>query len=94
MIVTADSDRKILQDKEQAFVLWFEDVGMSDVALLGGKNASLGDRLAGYKSLYDPKYRAAFALECQAFKQVRDNMGLTNVVPMIPFCRTPTSRNG
>ncbi|NJK55764.1 MAG: phosphoenolpyruvate synthase [Pleurocapsa sp. SU_5_0] len=62
--------------------------------LLGGKqfepqeeNPMLGWR--GASRYYDPKYCAAFALECQAFKRVRDDMGLTNVVPMIPFCRTP-----
>ncbi|MGL6344496.1 MAG: putative PEP-binding protein, partial [Waterburya sp.] len=38
---------------------------------------------------YDPQYREAFGMECQAFRQVRDEMGLTNVMPMIPFCRTP-----
>ena len=62
--------------------------------LLGGKqfepkeeNPMLGWR--GASRYYDPKYREAFALECQAFKRVRDEMGLTNVIPMIPFCRTP-----
>ena len=62
--------------------------------LLGGKqfepteeNPMLGWR--GASRYYDPKYKAAFALECQAFKRVRDDMGLTNVIPMIPFCRTP-----
>ncbi|MEN9870883.1 MAG: hypothetical protein RLZZ171_1871 [Cyanobacteriota bacterium] len=62
--------------------------------LLGGKqfepqeeNPMLGWR--GASRYYDPQYRAAFALECQAFKRVRDDMGLTNVIPMIPFCRTP-----
>ena len=62
--------------------------------LLGGKqfesneeNPMLGWR--GASRYYDPQYREAFALECQAFKRVRDDMGLTNVIPMIPFCRTP-----
>ncbi len=62
--------------------------------LLGGKqfepkeeNPMLGWR--GASRYYDPKYCEAFALECQAFKRVRDDMGLTNVIPMIPFCRTP-----
>jgi pyruvate, water dikinase len=62
--------------------------------LLGGKqfepkeeNPMLGWR--GASRYYDPKYREAFALECRAFKRVRDDMGLTNVIPMIPFCRTP-----
>jgi pyruvate,water dikinase len=34
-----------------------------------------------------PAYAAGFALECQAMKRVRDEMGLTNVKLMIPFCR-------
>ncbi|HEY9612775.1 phosphoenolpyruvate synthase [Allocoleopsis sp.] len=62
--------------------------------LLGGKpfepkeeNPMLGWR--GASRYYDEKYRDAFALECQALKRVRDEMGLTNVIPMIPFCRTP-----
>jgi pyruvate,water dikinase len=62
--------------------------------LLGGQgfepkedNPMLGWR--GASRYCDPKYREAFALECQAIKRVRDEMGLTNVIPMIPFCRTP-----
>jgi pyruvate,water dikinase len=34
-------------------------------------------------------FRDAFALECQALRRVREEMGLTQVIPMIPFCRTP-----
>ncbi len=62
--------------------------------LLGGQqfepkeeNPMLGWR--GASRYYDEKYRDAFALECHALKRVRDDMGLTNVIPMIPFCRTP-----
>ncbi|MGF1541771.1 MAG: phosphoenolpyruvate synthase [Pleurocapsa sp.] len=62
--------------------------------LLGGKqfepaeeNPMIGWR--GASRYYDPLYREAFGMECQAFKRVRDEMGLTNVIPMIPFCRTP-----
>jgi len=62
--------------------------------LLGGRafepteeNPMIGWR--GASRYYDPKYREAYGLECQALKRVRDNMGLTNVIPMIPFCRTP-----
>ena len=42
----------------------------------------------GASRYYDPKYREGFALECQAVKKVRDEMGLRNLVVMIPFCRT------
>ncbi|HEY9703397.1 MAG TPA: phosphoenolpyruvate synthase, partial [Allocoleopsis sp.] len=43
----------------------------------------------GASRYYDERYREAFALECHALKRVRDEMGLVNVIPMIPFCRTP-----
>ncbi|PAX59672.1 phosphoenolpyruvate synthase [Brunnivagina elsteri] len=62
--------------------------------LLGGKqfepdeeNPMLGWR--GAARYYDENYREAFALECEAIKLVRNQMGLVNVIPMIPFCRTP-----
>ena len=42
----------------------------------------------GAARYYDPRYRDGFALECQAMRQVREEMGLTNVKLMIPFCRT------
>ena len=35
-----------------------------------------------------PDYVEGFALECAALKRVREEMGLTNIIPMIPFCRT------
>lgn len=61
--------------------------------LLGGKyfepeeeNPMIGFRGA---SRYDhERYRAGFRLECAAMKRVREDMGLTNVKLMIPFCRT------
>jgi pyruvate,water dikinase len=51
------------------------------------ENPMLGWR--GASRYYDPKFKVAFGLECAAMRQVRDEMGLTNVVPMVPFCRTP-----
>lgn len=51
------------------------------------ENPMLGWR--GASRYYDPKFKEAFGLECKAMKIVRENMGLTNVIPMIPFCRTP-----
>jgi pyruvate,water dikinase len=62
-------------------------------SLLGGKdyepvesNPMIGWR--GASRYYDPKYKAAFLLECAAFRKVREEMGLTNLTVMIPFCRT------
>ncbi|WP_018342902.1 phosphoenolpyruvate synthase [Cytophaga aurantiaca] len=61
--------------------------------LLGGKefepkeeNPMLGFR--GASRYYHKAYAEGFGLECKAMKIVRDEMGLTNVKLMIPFCRT------
>jgi len=61
--------------------------------LIGGKqfepaeeNPMLGFR--GASRYYAPSYREGFQLECEAMKVVRNEMGLTNVKLMIPFCRT------
>jgi pyruvate,water dikinase len=61
--------------------------------LIGGKeyepvesNPMIGWR--GANRYYTPKFVPAFDLECKAMKKVRDEMGLTNLKIMIPFCRT------
>jgi pyruvate,water dikinase len=61
--------------------------------LLGGRffeddedNPMIGFR--GASRYAHPKYREGFALECRALKRVREEMGLENVIVMIPFCRT------
>jgi pyruvate,water dikinase len=61
--------------------------------LLGGnhfepeeENPMIGWR--GASRYYSETYKAAFGLECRAIKKVREEMGLNNVVVMIPFCRT------
>jgi pyruvate,water dikinase len=51
------------------------------------ENPMLGFR--GAARYASDRYRAGFALECRALKRVRDEIGLANVVVMIPFCRTP-----
>jgi pyruvate, water dikinase len=43
----------------------------------------------GASRYYDPKFKPAFGLECVALKKARNEMGLTNIKPMVPFCRTP-----
>jgi len=62
-------------------------------ALLGGKafepkeeNPMLGFR--GASRYYSEAYADGFALECRAIRRVREEIGLENVVVMIPFCRT------
>lgn len=51
------------------------------------ENPMLGFR--GASRYHHPLYKKGFRLECLAMKRVRDEMGLTNVKLMIPFCRTP-----
>jgi len=43
----------------------------------------------GASRYYDERFLPAFELECIALKKARDDMGLTNIKVMIPFCRTP-----
>ncbi|KAK4198912.1 hypothetical protein QBC40DRAFT_330220 [Triangularia verruculosa] len=50
------------------------------------ENPMLGFR--GASRYYSPRYREGFALECRAIKQLREVMGFTNAVVMVPFCRT------
>jgi pyruvate,water dikinase len=61
--------------------------------LIGGRayepleeNPMIGFR--GASRYYHPRYQAGFALECLAVKKVREEMGLTNLKLMVPFCRT------
>ncbi|PYH95693.1 phosphoenolpyruvate synthase [Aspergillus ellipticus CBS 707.79] len=61
--------------------------------LIGGEafepheeNPMIGFR--GASRYYSPRYREGFALECRAIKRLRETMGFTNAIVMIPFCRT------
>ena len=62
-------------------------------SLVGGRyfemeenNPMIGFR--GASRYFDERYREGFALECRAMKKVRDEMGLKNLILMVPFCRT------
>lgn len=61
--------------------------------LLGGylyepeeENPMIGWR--GTSRYYDEKFKTAFGFECEAMHKVRTELGLDNVIPMVPFCRT------
>jgi pyruvate,water dikinase len=61
--------------------------------LLGGdkyepheENPMIGWR--GCSRYYSEQFKQAFGLECLAIKKVREEMGLKNVIVMLPFCRT------
>jgi len=75
-------------------IIRFSDFKTNEYAnLIGGaifepaeNNPMIGWR--GASRYYSEAYREAFELECQAFKKVRDGMGITNIKAMIPFCRS------
>jgi pyruvate,water dikinase len=52
----------------------------------GGRKPDAGLPRRG--ALHQPEFAEAFAMECEALKRVRDEMGLTNVQVMVPFVRT------
>lgn len=74
-------------------IIRFSDFKTNEYAnLIGGaqfepleNNPMIGWR--GASRYYSKEYREAFDLECKAIKKVRDDMGITNVKAMIPFCR-------
>lgn len=76
-------------------VVRFSDFKTNEYAtLLGGEeyepkeeNPMLGWRGASRYS--HPDFEEAFRLECKAIKKIREVFGIKNIVPMIPFCRTP-----
>jgi len=75
-------------------IVRFSDFKSNEYAnLIGGKlfepsenNPMIGWR--GASRYYSDEFKAAFALECAALKRVRNEMGITNVKAMVPFCRT------
>lgn len=77
-------------------IIRFSDFKSNEYAnLIGGKqfepienNPMIGWR--GASRYYSDAYRKAFELECRAIKRVRDEMGLTNIKAMVPFCRDLT----
>lgn len=74
-------------------IVRFSDFKTNEYAnLIGGtqfepieNNPMIGWR--GASRYYSENYKEAFKLECKAFMKVRDEMGLTNVKAMVPFCR-------
>ena len=80
-------------------IIRFSDFKTNEYAgLLGGplyepheENPMIGWR--GASRYYDPRFVQAFGLECKAIRKVRETMGLSNVIPMVPFCRTIEEAN-
>jgi len=75
-------------------IVRFSDFKSNEYAnLLGGhayepneENPMLGWR--GCSRYYSEKFKEAFGLECLAIKKAREELGLDNIIVMLPFCRT------
>ncbi|KIY02790.1 uncharacterized protein Z520_01255 [Fonsecaea multimorphosa CBS 102226] len=62
-------------------------------SLIGGEEFELKEenqmlRFRGASRYYSPRYKEGFALECKTIKRLREEMGFTNVIVMVLFCRT------
>jgi pyruvate, water dikinase len=64
-------------DKEKKFILWFDEIGIEDVGLVGGKNASLGEM---YQNLTRKGVRVpnGFAVTAYAYKYLIEHAGVLN----------------
>jgi len=63
-----------MKDKSKAFILWFNEIGIEDIALVGGKNASLGEM---YRNLSQKGVRVpnGFAVTAYAYQYVLEKSG-------------------
>jgi len=61
-------------DKNTAFVLWFEEIGIEDVPLVGGKNASLGEMYRNLAPRGVP-IPGGFAVTARGYRHLLDNSG-------------------
>ncbi|PPI86807.1 phosphoenolpyruvate synthase [Candidatus Pantoea edessiphila] len=75
-------------------IIRFSDFKTNEyVNLIGGNNYEIKEEnpmlgFRGASRYLDDRFRDCFALECQAIKKVRNEVGLTNIEIMIPFVRT------
>ena len=62
--------------------------------LIGGAQFEISEQnpmlgLRGASRYYSDHYRDGFALECRAIRKAREEIGFSNLIVMVPFCRTP-----
>ena len=66
-------------DKENSLILWFTDIGIQDISVVGGKNASLGEM---YQNLTDRGIRVpnGFAITAVAYFHLLEEAGIRNKI--------------
>ncbi len=61
--------------KDDKFILWFEEIGIEDVPMVGGKNASLGEMIKELKAK-GVSVPNGFAITATAYKHILKNAGI------------------
>ena len=72
-LVVEEKIRKLNMSKKNEFIIWFQDLSSRDVAIAGGKNASLGEMIRELKTegIDVPE---GFAVTAKAYREfVKDN---------------------
>jgi len=65
--------------KDDKFILWFEEIGIEDVPLVGGKNASLGEMIRELKSK-GVSVPNGFAITATAYKHLLKSAGIEDEI--------------
>ena len=74
-MVTTAQEKSFQSSKERSLVLWFDEVGMADVHLVGGKNASLGEMIQQL-TRKEVKVPLGFATTSSAYRYFIEKAGL------------------
>ncbi len=62
------------KEREKSFILWFDEISIEDISLVGGKNASLGEMRKNTKV----KIPQGFAITAYAYKYILEKAGVLN----------------
>lgn len=62
------------KERSKSFILWFDEIGIEDISLVGGKNASLGEMLKETKV----KIPQGFAITAYAYRYTLEKAGILN----------------
>lgn len=60
------------KERAKSFILWFDEIGIEDISLVGGKNASLGEM---HKNT-NVKIPPGFAITAYAYKYILEKTGI------------------
>lgn len=62
------------KERSKSFILWFDEIGIEDIPLVGGKNASLGEM----RTKTNAKIPPGFAITSYAYRYILEKSGILN----------------